>query len=131
MRSRFAAFALGDGPYLVRTLASDHADLDLPRDLLERELSRAHERQRFLGLRVLYTEATADAGEVLFLARIFEKGADRSFVELSHFVKEDGAWRYASGILAQKSELPDDLGTPDSETFGLRTRVWLLGSRGQ
>jgi SEC-C motif domain protein len=131
MRSRFAAFALGLGPYLVRTLASDHADLDLPREPLERELSRARERQRFLGLRIVFTSAEGNDGEVLFFARVFEKGADRSFVELSRFVREDGMWRYASGILASKSEIPEDLPEAPEETFGLRTRAWLLGSAGQ
>ena len=31
MRSRYAAFALGLGAYLVRTLATSHPDLGLPR----------------------------------------------------------------------------------------------------
>jgi SEC-C motif domain protein len=135
MRSRFAAFALGLGPYLVRTLARSHADLALPREALERELSRTRERQRFLGLEIVFTSVSGDRGEVLFYARIFEKGADRSFVELSQFVREDAVWGYASGILAQKSELPPDLREPDREapgsTFGLRTRAWLLGSGAQ
>ncbi len=55
MRSRYAAFALGLGEYLVKTLAATHPDLDLPRDDLVRTLSRAKERQRFNGLRILST----------------------------------------------------------------------------
>ena len=38
-----------------------------------------------------------ERGQVLFFARLFERGIDRSFVELSEFRKEDGAWRYLSG----------------------------------
>jgi SEC-C motif-containing protein len=109
MRSRYAAFALGLGPYLVTTMASGHEDLALPREALVRELAQARDRQRFLGLRILHTEVTGDAGEVLFYARVFEKGADRSFVELSHFVREEAAWRYASGLLVARSELPESL----------------------
>lgn len=42
MRSRFAAFALGLGDYLVDTLAADHEDrAAAPREALVRELSRA------------------------------------------------------------------------------------------
>lgn len=109
MRSRYAAFARGLGDYLVETLASDHPDRAVPD--LARQLSRAREKQRFLGLTILFTEGD----EVLFHARIFEKGVDRSFAELSTFVKEGGAWRYASGIL--KSDLPDDPRTLTRDDF--------------
>lgn len=113
MRSRYSAFALGLGPYLVRTLASQHEDLGLPREALIRELSQARDRQRFMGLRILH-EAYADAesvgeGEVMFHARIFEKGVDGSFVELSRFVREGNAWRYASGLMVPRADLPADL----------------------
>ena len=109
MRSRYAAFALGLGPYLVQTLASDHDDLALPRAELVRLLSDARHRQRFMGLRILHEAEDGDEGEVMFFARIFEKGVDVSFVELSRFVREGDAWRYASGILVPKADLPADL----------------------
>lgn len=118
MRSRYAAFALGLGEYLVETLASTHPDLvngEPPRQELVRALSRARERQRFLGLRILHTEEghTEEAGgrergEVLFFARIFERGQDVSFAELSSFVRENGAWRYAEGVLVPGEKLPRD-----------------------
>jgi SEC-C motif-containing protein len=127
MRSRYAAFALGLGEYLVRTLASDHAELDVPRAELVRELSQARERQRFMGLRILHHEASGTEGVVMFYARVFERGADHSFVELSRFVREGDAWRYASGILVPKADLPAGVApetqalTP-ADIFGLRTR---------
>ena len=97
MRSRYAAFALGLGEYLVRTLAATHPDRALPPHELAPDLSRARQRQRFTGLRIVRTASSGDAGQVLFLARIFERGVDRSFGELSTFVREAGGWRYASG----------------------------------
>jgi SEC-C motif domain protein len=109
MRSRFSAFALGLGGYLVDTLAADHPDRAAPRELLARELSRARERRRFLGLTILLATPPAAAegqGEILFHARIFERGADRSFAELSTFVREPGGWRYASGISVEGARLP-------------------------
>jgi SEC-C motif-containing protein len=109
MRSRYAAFALGLGPYLVETLAAEHEDLALPRAELVRELSDARHRQRFMGLRILHEAEAGAEGEVMFHARIFEKGVDGSFVELSRFVREGDAWRYASGILVPRAELPADL----------------------
>ena len=107
MRSRFAAFALGLGAYLVDTLAADHEERALPRDVLARELGRVKDTQRFLDLRIVSSSAEGDRGEVLFHARVFERGQDRSFAELSSFVREgDGAWRYASGVLVPSAELP-------------------------
>jgi SEC-C motif-containing protein len=104
MRSRYAAFAMGLGDYLVATLAADHPDHAAPRADLARELSRMKDRQRFLGLRIVH----AADDEVLFDARIFERGANRSFAELSRFVREDGAWKYASGRMLDRGALDDD-----------------------
>jgi SEC-C motif-containing protein len=109
MRSRYAAFALGLGDYLVRTLASSHPDRERPPHELARELSRARERQRFTGLRIARADSSGDSGKVLFLARIFERGIDRSFGELSTFVREGGAWRYASGESVTVEELEKSL----------------------
>src|SRR5687768_4399445 len=72
MRSRYAAFALGLGEYLVRTLASTHPDRALPPDQLARDLSRARQSQRFTGLRIVRASSSGASGQVLFLARIFE-----------------------------------------------------------
>jgi SEC-C motif-containing protein len=109
MRSRYAAFALGLGEYLVHTLASTHPDLEEPREELVRSLGRVGAQRRFVGLRILSasTSPAGDTGEVLFLASIFERGADRSFAERSTFVREAGGWRYRAGVLVPQNELPD------------------------
>ena len=97
MRSRYAAFALHLGDYLVATLARAHEDAALPKDALARELSRSAMSRRFMGLTIISSKADGDEGEVTFIAKIFERGRDVSFGECSRFVREDGAWRYASG----------------------------------
>src|SRR5215469_12105793 len=76
MRSRYAAFALGLGQYLVDTLSSDHPDRasDAPR--LVHALSRLKDTQRFLGLRIAESGVDGDRGYVVFHARIFERGGD-------------------------------------------------------
>ncbi len=117
MRSRFAAFARGLGGYLVQTLAASHPDRAVPAADLARELSRAKETQRFLDLCILHTSTTADTGEVLFYARVFERGDDRSFAELSRFVREAGAWRYGSGELVPAARLPADVRSLDRDGF--------------
>ena len=99
MRSRYSAFALGLGDYLVRTLSADHPDRAHDEATLARELSRAKETQRFLGLTIESAKDDGTTGQVTFHARIFERGRDRSFTERAAFVREGGAWRYASGEL--------------------------------
>jgi SEC-C motif-containing protein len=97
MRSRFAAYALGLGRYLVETLASTHPDRVHGEEVLAQSMSHAKDTQRFLGLEIRETSHDGDRGEVVFHARIFERGVDRSFDERSQFVRENGAWKYASG----------------------------------
>jgi SEC-C motif-containing protein len=105
MRSRYAAFARGDVDYLVKTLSADHPDRT---DDSAGEYRRARENRRFLDLCILHTSSEGDVGEVLFYARIFERGVDYSFVELSGFVREGGEWRYASGVMVETKDLPAD-----------------------
>jgi SEC-C motif-containing protein len=120
MRSRYAAFALGLGEYLVDTLAhehADHPDHGVPRQKLASQLRKARERQRFMGLSIVHTSADDVTGEVLFVATIFERGQDCSFAELSRFVREQGAWRYADGVLVPRAKLPTDLGALTRDSF--------------
>jgi SEC-C motif-containing protein len=89
MRSRYSAFALGLADYLQRTQL-EPLELPLPR------------RRKYTGLTII----DARRNEVLFLARIEERGRDHSFAELSKFVKERGEWRYANGVHVGGDRLP-------------------------
>jgi SEC-C motif-containing protein len=106
MRSRYAAYALGLGAYLIETLTGDHPDREIEPAALTRELGRMKDRQRFLGLRIERAVEEGDTAEVLFHARIFERGEDRSFSELSSFEREDGGWRYAGGVVGASAAEP-------------------------
>jgi len=117
MRSRYAAYALGLGAYLVHTLAATHPDKALPRHDLVAELSRPPVRQRFAGLRILFSAVDGARGEVLFHARIYDRGADVSFAELSQFVREGAAWRYADGVTVAQDHLPKAVGALTRESF--------------
>jgi len=107
MRARYAAFARGEVEFLAQTLSKDHADRT---EEAATQYRRARENQRFLDLCIMHTSIDdgGETGEVLFYARIFERGKDCSFVELSGFVREDGAWRYASGVMIETKDLPSD-----------------------
>ncbi len=98
MRSRYAAFATREVAYLVRTLAPEHEDRALPEAELARALSTNARALKFTGLAVLDAREDGDRGEVAFLARVYEKGQDRSFVERSEFRREGGAWRYVGAL---------------------------------
>lgn len=103
MRSRFAAFAMGDAEYLWRTLDAAHEDRESPRDEVVRSLRDASRKYRYMRLTIL----EAKDARVLFLAAVFEKGQDRSFVELSQFAHDGTGWRYRSGASRAASELGD------------------------
>lgn len=103
MRSRFSAFALGDGAYLWRTLHPDNPLRQQPRDDVVPELSRARHTMRYQGLTIHDVEVAGDVGRVLFAARVFEKGRNRSFVELSDFARAEGGWRYLDGLTAPRA----------------------------
>lgn len=115
MRSRFSAFALGLGDYLVETLAREHDDRRLPREALARELGRAKERQRFMDLKIWWSSDT----EVLFFARVFERGQDLSFAELSTFVEEEEGCRYLRGVVVPRERLPTIEGMDRTAFLGL------------
>ena len=118
MRSRYAAFALGLAPYLIDTLASAHPDRQTPEAAHVRELASIKDVRRFMGLRVYGDWVEGDRGEVLFAAKLFERGQNVGIVELSTFERVEARWRYASGVLVRLADLtPRDLESLTRETF--------------
>ena len=103
MRSRFSAFALGLGEYLFETLHPAHALRARAKDEVVRELSRARQKTRYQALIVHEHEPGETQARVLFTARVFERGVDKSFSELSDFERVDGAWRYRDGLTSPRS----------------------------
>jgi SEC-C motif-containing protein len=99
MRSRYAAFALGHVEYLWKTLHPDHDDRARPRDVVLAELRAAARANKYMGLRVIDRRAPDAHGiaRVLFGARVFERGRDKSFVEASLFAHDGDGWRYLDG----------------------------------
>jgi SEC-C motif-containing protein len=119
MRSRYSAFALKLVPYLYDTFHSSHEDRKLPRNEVMRGLRDAAEGFRYMGLQILDTRTDEANGVawVLFNARLFERGQNRSFVELSTFKKEDGGWRYSDGVTVPLSLVKDTVDTLTIDTF--------------
>jgi SEC-C motif-containing protein len=90
MRSHFCGFVLRDEPYL---LATWHPETRPSR-------VRFDEKQRWLGLRILASEAgglEAVHGIVEFVARFKIDGKGHRLHEVSRFEKIDGRWYYRDG----------------------------------
>lgn len=127
MRSRYAAYANKLAPYIYRTIHTEHEDRKRPEVEVLREIRDAVSTLRFMQLNVLGHEQPNEQGlaRVLFYARVFEKGQNRSFVELSDFLHNGTGWRYLRGQQAAASRLknPEQLNIPAFRT--------LLGSLGR
>lgn len=83
MRSRYTAFVLKDGPYLLTTWHSSTRPADL-----------SLEGTRWLGL----TVHSAHEDTVIFSARFEEGGRKHTMREVSRFVQEEGRWFYLDGV---------------------------------
>ncbi len=117
MRSRYSGFALKEVEYLWRTLHPEHPDRARPKEELLRELRAVASTHKYPGLRVLDRSLPPDTtgtAEVLFHARVFEKGKELSFVERSQFRHDGTGWRYLSGTGLPLNALP---GPPESLTL--------------
>ena len=94
MRSRYAAFALGLGEYLVATQAQQ------PGQESAEALSAWARTVEWQGLKVLRSERgqpTDARGTVEFEARYLDAGRVVVLHELSRFDRPKGRWRYLNG----------------------------------
>jgi SEC-C motif-containing protein len=108
MRSRYSAFALREVEYLWRTLHPEHPDRARPKEEVLRELRAVCGAHKYPRLHVLDRQPPDETGKavVLFYARIFETGKDRSFVERSEFRHDGTGWRYLTGDGFPASQSP-------------------------
>ena len=107
MASRYAAFATRQVDYLWRTLDPEHEDRARPQAEVLAGIRRSCETNRYMGLRIL-GHAPPDASgvaRVLFVARVFERGKDRSFAERSEFRHDGVGWRYWRGDGAMVAQI--------------------------
>ncbi|MBN2799248.1 MAG: SEC-C domain-containing protein [Deltaproteobacteria bacterium] len=98
MRSRYAAYAVGDAAYILATThpAGPQAQADRGRWL--EEVRRFSEGTDFVGLTVLSAGSEGDEGFVSFHAALRQGGRDASFGERSRFLRVEGRWLYWDGV---------------------------------
>lgn len=107
VRARFAAFSLGMPEFIFRTLHSAHDDYASGEATFVARFNNATGSARYRNLQIL-DHAPADehgSAQVLFSAEINQLNQDRSFVEQSTFVQEDGQWRYLMGTAEPRKKL--------------------------
>lgn len=90
MRSRYSAYVLGDGEYIVKTTAKEQRyedDIDL--------IKEYSQSVTWLGLEVVHAKESV----VEFKAYYRDTDGIKIQHEKSNFIKEDGIWFYKDGLL--------------------------------
>lgn len=110
MRSRYAAYAKKEIGYLIKTIHPAHDDRKMPEAELHKLLAAAARNQRYMGLTILDRAAPNADGiaEVLFIAKVFERGRDFTFAERSEFAHDGTGWRYRRGDTVAIGAIPGD-----------------------
>ena len=96
MRSRYAAFALGDTEYLRESWHPDFRPADL----------RPDPGIRWIGLEILASEENGDRAMVEFEAILLAAGVVSAMRERSDFLRLQGRWLYTQGEQLEPSLKP-------------------------
>jgi SEC-C motif-containing protein len=117
MRSRYSAYVKVETDYIFDTTHPDHRegyDHDGTREWAE--------SAEWLGLEIVTTRgggADDAKGQVEFIARYREGGAEKSHHELAEFKKEGGRWLFTDGsLVGQKPIISTKVGRNDPCTCG-------------
>lgn len=96
MRSRYSAFSVGNGAYLLATWHPDTKGR-----LTSEELSEHGLNCQWLGLNIIFTRIEADGihGVVEFKVRYREQGRVVLLHEQSYFERVAGRWLYRDGLI--------------------------------
>ena len=99
MRSRYAAYALGDADYIMATTAADSPHREPDAEAWRDSLQQFSAQMRFAGLTILDApEPGPSEAFVTFRAELYAGSRDASFTERSRFVRESGRWVYDRGV---------------------------------
>ena len=104
MRSRFAAYSLGEVGYIMETTHPDGPHFQADRVRWEEDLRPFLAGTHFRGLKILARSVDGDEGFVTFRATLTQAGQDASFTERSRFLRARGRWLYHSGVQPTRNE---------------------------
>jgi SEC-C motif-containing protein len=99
MRSRYAAYAVGDIDYVIATTDPEGPQWQADRAAWAEDIRRFSTLTRFEKLEIRDVSPIADArGEVEFHAQLRRDGDDVSFAERSAFVRRESRWLYVGPL---------------------------------
>jgi SEC-C motif-containing protein len=99
MRSRYAAYVVGDVEYIIATTDPEGPQFQADRAAWSRSIAAFSAATRFEQLEVrAATPIVDERGEVEFFARLSRAGEDVSFTERSEFVRREGRWLYVGPL---------------------------------
>jgi SEC-C motif-containing protein len=90
MRSRYSAYALGQGAYIIDTTHPDHPDYMTDTARWHDEIMAFCAHTAFEGLEILKVEEGENESYVTFRAKL----SSGDMIERSRFVREEGRWWY-------------------------------------
>ena len=97
MRSRYAAYALRQVDYIIKTTHPDYPGRMENLKEWRKDLLKFTDGTRFEGLTILDNEEGEERSTVTFRAQLRQGARDASFTEKSTFLRVDGRWLYRSG----------------------------------
>ncbi len=99
MRSRYCAYALGIGDYIIKTTHPRHREYAQDRKKWSESISLFCKGTLFHGLTIHESSENEKNAFVIFTAYLSQNGSDVTFTEKSLFEKIDGIWLYVEGVL--------------------------------
>lgn len=97
MRSRYAAFKMGNADYIIDTTHPENTQYLQNRQLWKQQIEDFCNNTEFVGLDILDFKEGDKVSFVTFRAKLLQEGQDASFTERSRFEKMGGRWLYHSG----------------------------------
>lgn len=97
MRSRYAAYSLGNAEYIINTTHPDNPQFLQDRKKWKEQILDFCDKTTFQNLTIIETVPGENLSFVTFLATLSQMGSDASFTERSRFEKMGGLWLYHSG----------------------------------
>ena len=96
MRSRYAAYALNNAPYLMKSTHPNSPHYQNDTLAWIASINQFYKEMDFMGLEILSEEMSPEStkGWVTFKATLFQGTHDISYTERSLFLKKDERWLY-------------------------------------
>lgn len=95
MKSRYAAYAVGESSYIIKTTHPNHPDYSTDTKSWRADIDLFAQYTDFLGLEIMEFVEGEEEAFVTFKAKL----SSGDMVEKSRFLKVKGRWLYESGII--------------------------------